>query len=268
MTELLNTARGAIALDIPTFVRFRDSKDVFRRGVTILVLVALLVGLVAFFVDFIGGLVAPPFEKEMAEVQKGFEQWLQIMGQYMPAEDLEEFNKYFLPNFKAGMEIGRNIAALPTAFPKPLITFFEALGHWVHRPLAMLGGFLGYGIWVMLAAKLLGGKGRLQEFLGTAALSSVPYLLLILEKVPCLGSVVGLVAWVWGTIIWVVATAVTHGWAVPLTTEDGVVERYEVNWGKAILAVILPALAVAVLVLMGGLSLVALIAAAIRAAGG
>ena len=41
MNELLNNVRGALTLDIPTFVRFRDSKDVFRRGVTILVLVAL-----------------------------------------------------------------------------------------------------------------------------------------------------------------------------------------------------------------------------------
>ena len=165
------------------------------------------------------------------------------------------------------MEIARKITALPARLPKGVSLFFETLGNWVQRPLAMLGGFLGYGIWVMLAAKLLGGKGRLQEFLGTAALSAVPYLLLILERLPCLGSILGIVAWIWGTIIWVVATAVTHGWAVPLTTEEGVVERYEVNWGKAILAVILPALAVAVLVIIGAAGLGSMIASIIRAAG-
>ena len=266
MTELLNTIRGAIALDIPTFVRFRDSEDVFRRGVTILVLVALIVGAVAFAVDFVTGLTTTP-EEEIAKAQEGFGQMLQAMSQFMPPEDLEEFKKYFLAYFETGMEIGRGIAALDTPFPRGLITFFQALGHWVHRPLAMLGGFLGYGIWVMLAAKLLGGKGRLQEFLGTAALSSVPYLLLVLEKVPCIGGLLSFVAWVWSTIIWVVATAVTHGWAVPITTGEGAVERYEVNWGRPILAVILPALAVAVLALIGGLSLMGIIAAAIRSAG-
>jgi len=100
---------------------------------------------------------------------------------------------------------------------------------------------------VMLAAKLLGGTGRLQEFLGTAALSSVPYLLLILSWVPCLGSVLGLVAWVWGILIWVAATAVAHGWTAPVTAPEGEVTRYQVSWGKAILAVILPVLALFVL---------------------
>jgi len=264
MTELLNTVRGVIALDIPTFVRFRDSEDVFRRGVTILVLVALVVGMVAFLVDFIGSLMAPPFEAEMAEARQAFEQWLQ----FMPPEAAEAFKEQFLSYFEASMEISRGIAALPTRFPKVLSNLFQALGHWVSRPLTMLGGFLGYGIWVMLAAKLLGGKGRLQEFLGTAALSSVPYLLLVLEKVPCLGSLVGFVAWIWGTIIWIVATAVTHGWVTPLTTAEGAVERYKVHWGKAILAVILPALALAVLILIGSIGLGTAIAVAIRGAGG
>jgi len=267
MTELLNTVRGAAALDIGTFVRFRDREDAFRRGVTILVLVALVVGMVAYAVDLVGGLINPPFEREMAEIQGGIEQWLQFAPQYMDPELLEGFKEYFLPNFEAGMEIARKITTLRTPLPKGVSLFFETLGDWVQRPLAMLGGFLGYGIWVMLAAKLLGGKGRLQEFLGTAALSAVPYLLLILERLPCLGSILGVVAWVWGAIIWVVATAVTHGWAAPQTTEEGVVERYEVNWGKAILAVILPALAVAVLVIIGAAGLGSMLAAIIRAAG-
>ena len=264
MTEILNAVRGAITLDIPTFVRFRESKNVFRRGVTILVLVALIVGVVAFLVDFIGGLINPPFEAELRDFTQAFETWTQ----FMPAEGMEEFTKYFLPNLEAGLEMGRDIASLPTRLPRVLTIFFQALGQWVNRPLAMLGGFLGYGIWVMLAAKLLGGRGRLQEFLGTAALSSVPYLLLILERVPCLGSVVGIVAWVWGAIIWVVATAVTHGWAEPQTTEEGVVTRYEVNWGKAVLAVLLPALVVAALAILGGLGVIAALSAAIRSAGG
>lgn len=267
MAELLNIVRGAIALDIPTFVRFRDSEDVFRRGVTVLVLVALIVGAVAFAVDFITGLTITP-EEEIAQAQKGFEQMLQAMSQFMPSEYMEEFRKQFPAYLETGLGIGRGIAALDTPLPRGLITFFQALGRWVHRPLAMLGGLLGYGIWVMLAAKLLGGKGRLQEFLGTAALSSLPYLLLVLEKLPCVGSLLGLVAWVWSTIIWVVATAVSHGWAVPVTTAEGEVERYEVSWGKPILAVILPALALVVVFLIGGFSLVGIIVAVIRSAGG
>ncbi len=257
MTEMLTSVRGAITLDIPTLVRFRDSEHVFQRGVTILVLVALVVGLVAFVVNFIGGLLTSP-EAEIAQVTQGFDQALQ----FMPPDAAAAFNEQFLRNFKAGMQIGIEVAALPTRLPRVVGTFFEALSGWTQRPLAMLGGFLAYGIWVMLAAKLLGGTGRLQEFLGTAALSSVPYLLLVLEKVPCLGGVLGVVAWIWSILIWIAAAAVAHGWAVPLTTDEGVVERYQVAWGKAILAVILPALALIVLIIFGFIALAAIIAIA------
>jgi hypothetical protein len=258
MSELINTVRGAITLDIPTLVRFRDSEDVFRRGVTILVLVALVVGLVTFAVDFIGSFFAPSAEAEIARVSQVFEQALQ----FMPPGAGEAFQEQFLRNFEVGIEIGRKVDALPTRLPKVVGNLFQALSGWVDRPLGMLGGFLGYGIWVMLAAKLLGGKGRLQEFLGTAALSSVPYLLLILEKVPCLGGILGIVAWIWSSIIWVAATAVSHGWAVPQATAEGVVEGYQISWGKAILAVILPVLALAVLVVVGAIVLGLIIAVA------
>jgi hypothetical protein len=184
----------------------------------------------------------------------------------------------------SGLDIARGIAALPTRLPSPLITFLEALGGWLSRPLTMLGGFLGYGIWVILAAKLLGGKGRLQEFLGVAALSSAPYLLLVLERVPCVGPLLRIVAWIWGTIIWIVATAVTHGWALPRTADaegaegtegtEGVEEAleevatvdYEVEWGKPILAVILPALVAGVLALIAAIGASALIAGFLRSA--
>jgi hypothetical protein len=88
----------------------------------------------------------------------------------------------------------------------------------------------------------------------------VPYLLLVLEKVPCLGSLVGIAAWIWGTLIWIAATAVAHGWAMPRTTAEGVAAGYQVQWGRATLAVILPALALIVLALLGLGSLATIIA--------
>jgi len=246
MSELLSTVRGAITLDIPTLVRFRDTEDVFRRGIIILILVGLVVGAVQFAVVFVGSFITPPAEAQLAEMRQFFDQ----MRQFMPPDAAQAFEEQFLGIFEAVIEIVRDVMALPTPLPKVVGSLFEALGTWLSQPLAMLGGFLAYAIWVMLAAKLLGGSGRLQEFLGTAALSSVPYLLLVLKWVPCLGGVLGLVAWVWGIVIWVAATAVAHGWAAPVATAEGVVERYDVNWGRAILAVILPVLALVVLVVV------------------
>jgi hypothetical protein len=259
MTGLLNAMRGAVLLDIPTLVGFRDGPDVFRRGLTVLVLVALLVGGVAFVVDFIGNLVRSP-EAELAQLNQSFERALQ----FMPPEVAQAFQEQFLANFQAGAEIGRRVDALPTRLPKAIGAFFQAFSGWAGRPLAMLGGFLAYGIWVMLAARLLGGTGRLQEFLGTAALSATPYLLLILGKVPCLGGVLGLVAWLWSTVIWIAATAVAHGWATPVAAAEGAPASYRVQWGRASLAVVLPVLALAVLALVGLLGLGGLIAALSR----
>jgi len=265
MAELLSTVRGAITLDIPTLVRFRDTQDVFRRGLIIVVLVGLVLGAVEFAVVFIGGAFAPSAEAQLADMRQNFDQVLQ----FMPPEAVEIFEEQFLGYFEAGIEIGQNVAALPTPLPKVVGNLFEALGAWMSKPLAMLGGFLAYGIWVMLAAKLLGGTGRLQEFLGTAALSSVPYLLLVLGWVPCLGSVLGLVAWVWGILIWVASTAVAHGWAAPVTAPEGEVTRYQVSWGKATLAVILPVLAFFVLAFVIALivTVVVLIASSLGSGG-
>ena len=246
MSELLSTVRGAITLDIPTLVRFRDAEDVFRRGIIILILVGLVLGAVEFAVGFIGSFIAPSPEAQLAEMRQNFDQMLQ----FMPPDAAEAFEEQFLSNFEVGIEIGRNVVALPTPLPKVVGNLFEALGAWVSQPLAMLGGFLAYGIWVMLAAKLLGGTGRLQEFLGTAALSSAPYLLLVLGWVPCLGSVLGLVAWVWSIVIWIAAAAVALGWAAPVATAEGDVERYDVNWGRAILSVILPVLVLVALIVL------------------
>ena len=246
MSELLSTARGAITLDIPTLVRFRDTKDTFRRGLIILVLVGLILGAVEFAVVFIGGVFGPPPGAELAEARQNLDQILR----FMPPEAAQAVEGQILSIFESVIEIGQGIAALPTPLPRPVGNLFEALGAWLSQPLAMLGAFLAYGIWVMLAAKLLGGTGRLQEFLGTAALSSAPYLLLVLGWVPCLGSVLGLVAWVWSIVIWVGATAVAHGWADPVAAGEGGEAQYRVNWGRAILAVILPVLALVVLVIV------------------
>jgi len=211
-----------------------------------LIVVGLVVGAVEFAVAFIGSVSAPPVEVQLAEMRQGFDQMLQ----FMPPEAAEAFEEQFLRNFEVGMGIAENVEALATPLPRVVGNFFTALGTWVSRPLAMLGGFLAYGIWVMLAAKLLGGTGRIQEFLGTAALSSIPYLLLILKWVPCLGGVLGFVAWVWSLLIWIAATAVAHGWAAPQPATEGAEVRYQVDWGRGLLAVVLPAVALLALIVI------------------
>lgn len=263
MSNLLQAVGAAIRLDIPALVRFRDSGDAFRRGVAVLLLVAVVVGAVSFAVDLVTNLTTSPGETEIAQITEAFDTWTQ----FMPAEAAEQFRQQFLENVGPALELGRTLAGLPTLFPRALGTVFTALGAWLSRPLAMLGSFLAYAIWVMLAAKLLGGHGRIQEFLGTTALSAVPYLLLVVERVSCLGALMALVAWLWSIVIWVATTAVAHGWAVPTTPEGAEQPSYRVQWGKPFLAVILPAAILALIAIIAASGLAIAVWSAARAGG-
>ena len=103
--------------------------------------------------------------------------------------------------------------------PKPINTFFEQVGKWVSQPFTA-GGFplaavalatwLGYGIWVMLFAKLLGGRGTLAGFFGVTALYAVPHLLSFFAFIPILGGILGLIAYFWGLAIYIKGTASSH----------------------------------------------------------
>ena len=122
MVELLKSVRGALTLDIPTLIEFRDSKDVFRRGLVLLLLVALVVGLVGFLVDFIGGLVGPGIEQELADASAIFDSW----WQYMP-EESAEFREQLMGSASTGLGVGRRIATLPTRLPPTLTPLFYVI---------------------------------------------------------------------------------------------------------------------------------------------
>ena len=93
-------------------------------------------------------------------------------------------------NFRVGMDIATQISEVEAVLPQPMGIIFEQLGVWASRPfggsagvplaVATLGAWLGYGIWVMLIAKLFGGRGTLPGFFGTTALFAIPQLLLLL----------------------------------------------------------------------------------------
>jgi hypothetical protein len=252
MSALWETLRGVLTLRTETFVSFRDDPNGLRRGLTWLVAVTLIAGSLGFVVDLVQNL--RPVEAQIADVQSGFEEFFRQMQQFMPPggpppEFWDEFQKQFMASFEVGIKIGTEIGGLPTLLPQPIGTFLETLGGWWSQPFARLGGWLWYALWVMLAAKLLGGTGGLRRFLATTSLYAVPQFITILRPVPCLGPVLGLVAAVWGWVIYVKATAVAHDWTEITKTDAGqVIER--TNWGRAILAVLLPLLVAVALVIL------------------
>ncbi len=240
--NILPILRGAALLDEQTFIDIRDSKNAFRTGVTLLLLIFLVAGSLQFVVDLVDHL--RPFTPEAAETFQndflgGFEQW----QQFMPSQDpnFQIFMDQFRENFRIGVNIGVEIDQMPRPLGRGLGIFFETLGGWLSHPLGKLGGWLAYSIWVLLFARLLGGNGGVDRFLGVTALFAVPNLLSIFQPIPCIGSLLAVVGMVWGWVIYVKAVQVS--------------QRFDL--GKAILATLLPILLL--LVLIGIILLIAII---------
>lgn len=228
MKDLLRFARDILLFRDEAYVEHAHRADVMRRGLMILVVVTLVAGLVSFLINLVQGLRPVNVEAERQEVEQAFEQFagtIEMLEPYLdvpPDFDPQEMFEYVRPQLEMGFEI----AALPTPLPKVLGRVLEALGAFLSQPFGRLASWMGYTIWVLLFAKLLGGKATLPRALGTTALYAVPHVLDILGFIPCLGAMVGLVATVWGIAVYVKALAVANDFSI----------------GRAAAATILPAL--------------------------
>lgn len=229
--EMLQLARGALFLDTQTFVAQREARDTFRKGVLLVVVITLLAGSLSFVVSTVEGFLTPRWDARREKV----EDQISRVFEFLPFEMDTKTERMITGSIEAGLDIGFEIAQLPTPLPRPLKAFLQALGGWITAPLLRLGGWMGYAFWVLLVAKLLGGRATLSQMLGCTALYVAPQILTILQVIPCLGPVLGFVAFVWGVVIYVKATAVAN----------------ELSLGRALLSAILPAA-----VLLGLISLV------------
>lgn len=246
MSALLITLRDIALLRTPAYEQFRDRKDAMKRGVLILLACFLLAGSVSSAVTFVQGVRVVDVEEAdrlSQEFQRSMELWQQTTPQQDESSQLfmEQFSDYFL----RGMRIGLAIDSLETPLPRGLARWFQALGGWVTGALAQLGAFLGYAIWVLLVARLMGGNGGVDRFLGLTALFAIPNLLSIFMPIPCVGPFLAFVGWLWGVVVYVKAVQVSQ----------------RLDLGRALLAAILPALILAVIVMivvfMGILAIVA-----------
>jgi hypothetical protein len=229
--EMLQLARGALSLDTQTFVAQREARDAFRKGVLFVVVITLLAGSLSFIVSTVKGFLPPKWDAQRDEVEDQISQ----VFKFLPLEMDAETEQMIVGSIEAGLDIGFEIAQLPTPLPRPVKDFLQALGGWVTAPLLRLGGWMGYAFWVLLVAKLLGGRATLSQMLGCTALYVAPQILTILQVIPCLGPILAFVAFVWGLVIYIKATAVAN----------------ELGPGRALLAAILPAA-----VLIGLISLI------------
>jgi len=250
MKELLQLARSVLLFKHEAYVQHVARADVLKRGLTLLVLATLVAGTISFIVNVVEDLRPRNLETQRRETEESLRESLESlepMRQYLdlPPGFERELLKYARPN----IEIGFRIAALPTPLPKPVGSVLQDLGAFLSSPFSRMAKWLGYGIWVLLVAKLLGGRATVSQALGATALYAVPHALDILSPVPCLGGVIGLVTTIWGIAIYVKALAVANGFSV----------------GRAVASVVVPALVIGALALTGLLGILIL---ALMSAGG
>jgi hypothetical protein len=259
MKTWLNNLWNACLLRGEALSNFRDRRDVFFQGFLIIVVVALLVGMPAFVSNVVRAVQPPPSEAQLEEAAGQIENSLKQIEPFlglMPMEarqQLPEITRMVKTWIAAGVEISN----LDTALPRPLGGLLQAFGGWLSLPftasgfplsVVSLATWLGYGLWVMLLAKLLGGRGTLAGFLGTSALYAVPHVLSFFAWIPCIGAILSLIAFLWGVVIYVKATVVSH----------------ELSVGRAFVAVFAPMAVILLLVLVGAVLAGVLVSSAVQ----
>jgi hypothetical protein len=256
MSEWIRTLWSGLLFREPAFTGLKNHRDAFLQGFLVVVVISLVVGLPALVGDVVGGLRPSNPEAEMDTAMSEMDQVLQQMQPFlgnMPAGALDDIMAQVKENMRFGFGIAKQVEALPTTLPRPVNKFFEALGEWASKPFtegglplaaAALGTWLGYGIWVMLFAKLLGGRGTLAGFFGTTSLYAVPHTLAFFAFVPVLGGILGFIAYFWGLAIYVKGTATSQ----------------QLGLERALLAVLLPILLALLIAIVAATGLATLIA--------
>jgi hypothetical protein len=243
MRELLQLAWDTLLFRDAGYAQHVARADVLKRGLTLLVVVSLAAGVLSLLTGLVRDLRPMSVEAQREEVEQALQQFSQSMRQMGQFTDIPPgFERQLTDSIRSGMALGFEIEALPTRLPKPIARLFTNLGSFLSLPFSRFASWAGYTIWVMLIAKLLGGRATVSQTLGATALYAVPHVLGILDVVPCLGGLLGLVAAVWGIAIYVKALAVANEFTI----------------GRAVVATVVPALVGAALALMGLLFLLIL----------
>ncbi len=227
MGSLLKTLWGTTILNDTAYQEWRERPNVFLRGIVLIIVISLVAGLISFAVNLVNQ-IQPV---DVSQIQKGMDQWLEIQSQFMPFAQDPEVEEMIRGMMDVIVPMIRDISEIQAPLPRGIVGFLNALGGWLTRALAAIGGWLFYGALVLIFANLLGGSAKLPEFLGTVAVYVVPGLLGLLQPLPCVGCLLGLVATIWGIVVYIKATSMATG----------------LDAGRAILAVVAPIIAIGLL---------------------
>ncbi|MEI7644458.1 MAG: Yip1 family protein [Chloroflexales bacterium] len=236
---MIDTFNGALTLSQTLFKGMRESPDVVRRGLTLVLLVGLLVGgvqaLSAMITNSSSDRMTAEIDQTITAVVTPMEQSLQQQPRDATTDAQRELLQQIKDNKEGILKLTRTMAELPRPLPRPVSVIFQGLGQMASMPLSYLGSLMLAVVFTHIAARQLGGQGTIQQMLGLGALSVAPHALDALNFIPMFGVTLFLIAHAWGLVILVVATGVAH----------------RLDSGRATLAVLLYPLIGVLLLLLG-----------------
>lgn len=165
-------ALDALLLRDSAYRSMRDSPSPFVRGLVLVV----SVGFIVAIFGIVGAVLLQYTSPDLGAIQEVVLQELQTMPwmEQIPPSERQEFMDVFRQQYDLGWQIARTFV--------PSIT--NALVNVVLNPIALIVGWLVYGLLAFLSARVLGGRGRLDQTYGTTALAVAPRMLGVVQIMP------------------------------------------------------------------------------------
>ncbi|NUQ36383.1 MAG: YIP1 family protein [Caldilineales bacterium] len=246
LAEWVALARAALTLKAEPFHLFTAGRASLKRAVLLVIVVGLLIGAVQALAGL--GALFRPTVITAEEITGGFNQFFEQMTPFLDSADpaMREFMNIYRGSIETFAPTLEEISKLPAPLPGFFGRLFTWLGGWLSTPFALLSKWLLLSIWIMLFARLLGGRGSLLAYLSASSLSTLPHLLGAFSFIPCVGFLLGLTASIWGLAMQARAVELTH----------------DLSRGRAVAAVLLPYALLLLLLMCGLFSFILLLATA------
>jgi hypothetical protein len=262
--NILSLIGAALMLRTGTFKALSERSDVFYRGFLVVFAIGLLAGAFASGTELVTRVLRPPNERLVTqEALRGFE------SSYIGPRALQPVIEAYISEAVAMSFERSRLPPNSGASLRPFARLLRWLGESIATPFG--GNFLGFlllaGLLVHLASRWLGGRAGVGQMLGLSAIGFVPHLFDPISSLLRLAgnlsgsgtfgpleSLIGLVVFVWGAVIYVKATAIAQ----------------QFSYGRAIGAILvalgLAALLVVLIAVIAGVLVVGLVASLAAAA--
>ncbi|MFQ5340073.1 MAG: Yip1 family protein [Anaerolineae bacterium] len=165
-------AVDALLLRDRAYESMRDSPNPFVRGLTFVISIALLVALISI----VGAILLQATSPDLGAIQEAVWQgtrdmpWVEQIPPGERGQVMEEVRRIF--------DVGWQIARVFTP------SIGNALVNVILNPVALVVGWLLYGLLAFLSARALGGRGRLDQTYGATALAVAPRMLGVVNVLP------------------------------------------------------------------------------------